>query len=167
LPRIDFYVLPGQSPSARELLACRLAEKAYQLGHRVYIHVTSAEQAQRLDDLLWTFRQGSFVPHCLGPITGCEVPPVIIGWQGTATLSAIADGYPPDSKQADLNPFGTSAPVMLINLAQDIPEAFQSFERVAELVDQDPHNLEKSRERFRYYRDCGYQPKSHKVKPEP
>lgn len=140
-PRIDFYVLPGQEPNGRLSLACRLAEKAYGLGHRVYLHAASPEQARQLDDLLWTFRQGSFVPHTLCPPAEGDASPVLIG----------SDATPPPAAQ------------VLINLSDTVPAFFERYERVAELVDQQPSVLAKSRERFRFYRDRGYEPVSHRL----
>ncbi len=140
-PRIDFYVLPGQEPNGRLSLACRLTEKAYGLGHRVYLHAASPEQARQLDDLLWTFRQGSFVPHTLCPPTEGDASPVLIGSEET----------PPPAAQ------------VLINLSDTVPVFFERYERVAELVDQQPSVLAKSRERFRSYRDRGYEPVSHRL----
>jgi DNA polymerase-3 subunit chi len=139
--RIDFYVLPGQEPEGRFLLACRLAEKAYELGHKVYIHTASAGQAERLDDLLWTFRQGSFVPHTLYPPVEGDLSPVLIGWDEVPAVEAE----------------------VLINLTDAVPTFFERFERVAELVDQNPQTLTQSRERFRFYRERGYAPTSHKL----
>ena len=141
MPRIDFYVLSSRTPDGRLLLACRLVEKAYGLGHKVYIYTDSAEQARYLDDLLWTFRQGSFVPHTLYPPPEGDSSPVLIGW-----------GEAPET-QAEV----------LINLTHEVPAFFERFQRVAELVDQNPQTLAKSRERFRFYRDKGYEPASHKL----
>ena len=139
--RIDFYVLPGQEPNGRLSLACRLVEKVYGLGHRVYLHAASPEQARQLDDLLWTFRQGSFVPHTLCPPAESDASPVLIGSEET----------PPSTAQ------------VLINLSDTVPAFFERYERVAELVDQPPSVLAKSRERFRFYRDRGYEPVSHRL----
>lgn len=141
MPRIDFYILPDHTPRGRPLLACRLAEKAYGLGHRVYIQTSSPEQAQALDDLLWTFRPGSFVPHALYPVTDNEIPPVLIGWEDNPDVDAQ----------------------MLINLTPQVPAIFERFERVAELVDQDEQTLNQSRARFRFYRERGCAPQSHKL----
>ncbi len=63
MARIDFYVLSQSGEQARQLFACRLAEKAYKLEHTVHIHTGDEATAGRIDDLLWTFRDGSFVPH--------------------------------------------------------------------------------------------------------
>jgi DNA polymerase-3 subunit chi len=140
-PRIDFYVLPGQELNGRLSLACRLAEKAYGLGYRVYLHAASPEQARQLDDRLWTFRQGSFVPHTLCPPAEGDASPVLIGSEET----------PPP------------AAGVLINLSDTVPAFFERYERVAELVDQQPSVLAKSRERFRFYRNQGYEPVSHRL----
>ncbi|MED5461998.1 MAG: DNA polymerase III subunit chi, partial [Pseudomonadota bacterium] len=63
MARVDFYILQTSGELARQQFACRLAEKAYKLDNRIHIHVSEPEAAARLDDLLWTFRGGSFVPH--------------------------------------------------------------------------------------------------------
>lgn len=141
MPRVDFYVLPGRQAGSRLLLACRLAEKAYGLGHTVYIHAASPEQAQQLDELLWTFRQGSFVPHALYPDADQDAPPVLIGWPPEPPVNAT----------------------LLINLGDEAPAFADRFERVAELVDQDENTLAASREKFRGYRSWGCELYTHKL----
>ena len=141
MPRIDFYVLPDQRDNGRALLACRLADKAYNLGHTVYLLTASEAQAAVLDDLLWTFRQDSFIPHERYPLAGEESSPVLIG----ATLPAEVNRQ------------------VLINYTDGLPEGFERFERVVELVDSQPEVLAKSRERFRQYREKGLTPETHKL----
>ena len=139
MTRIDFYVLGGNGPNDRALLACRLAEKAFQRGHQVYIHTESPAQSRLLDDLLWTFRAGSFVPH--GPPEQAGEVPVVVG-----------DGGEPDSHTG-----------VLINLAPEVPLFFSRFARVAELVDQNDAQLKAGRERYRFYKERGYELASHKL----
>ena len=141
VPRIDFYVLPDQKENGRALLACRLADKAYGLGHTVYVFTASEARAAALDDLLWTFRQDSFVPHERYPLVGEEGSPVLVGTAAPATVEAQ----------------------VLINLADALPEGFERYERVIELVDQHPEVLAQSRERFRQYREQGCAPETHKL----
>ena len=141
VPRIDFYVLPDQKENGRALLACRLADKAYGLGHTVYVFTASEARAAALDDLLWTFRQDSFVPHERYPLMGEEGSPVLVGTAAPATVEAQ----------------------VLINLADALPEGFERYERVVELVDQHPEVLAQSRERFRQYREQGCAPETHKL----
>ena len=40
-----------------------LPRKRISLKNSVHIHAASRADAERLDELLWTFRDGSFVPH--------------------------------------------------------------------------------------------------------
>lgn len=165
MPRIDFYILPEQAPNGRPALACRLTEKAYGQNHKVYIQAASAEQARLLDDLLWTFRQGSFIPHALCPPDDTDLPPVLIGWEDSPALAARLFRASSPTINPDNQPAADElvAGTVLINLSPDVPAAFERFERVAELVDQEPQTLAKSRERFRYYREHGYTPASHKL----
>ncbi len=140
MTRIDFYLLEDPAPNARARLACRLAEKAYLLGHSVYLHTGSEEQARALDELLWSFKAGSFVPHALRPAPDEECPPVVIGYG-----EAPAEGD------------------LLINVSDALPRSFSDFARIAEVVDQEQSSLQHARERFRHYRAQGYQPGSHKL----
>ncbi|MBE2295721.1 MAG: DNA polymerase III subunit chi [Phycisphaerales bacterium] len=141
MPRIDFYVLPDQKENGRAALACRLVEKAYGLGHTVYLFTTSEPRAVALDDLLWTFRQDSFVPHERFPLTGEEGSPVLVGTAAPAMVEAQ----------------------VLINLSDTLPEGFERYQRVVELVDQHPEVLAQSRERFRQYREQGCSLETHKL----
>jgi len=138
--RVDFYVLETSGESGRLFFACRLAEKAYNLDNEVYAHAPSAELAARLDEMLWTFRQGSFVPH---EQLGDQPPraPVRIGSPGREQQSGG----------------------LLINLAGEVPPFAKQFTRIAEIVDADPDNRARSRERFRKYRGMGLEPVTHKV----
>ena len=139
--RVDFYILPDSSEQARERLSCRLAEKAYKSGHTVFLYAESEQQAQRLDEMLWTFRAGSFIPHALGAERLERPPPVLIG-----------NSDPP-----------SPVPHVLITLSNAVPPFFERFERIAEIVDQTAQNRQSGRDRFRFYRDRGLQPHAHRL----
>lgn len=60
-------------------LLCRLAERFYTEKHKVQVLVDSTPDAQLLDNLLWTFSQGSFIPHAVcGPESEISSEPVVI-----------------------------------------------------------------------------------------
>ena len=141
MPRIDFYVLPDHQEKGLALLACRLADKAYSLGHTVYLFASSDARAAALDDLLWTFRQDSFIPHERYPLMGAEDSPILIGTALPAEVVAQ----------------------VLINCTNILPKGFERFERVMELVDQHPDVLAQSRARFKQYRERGCVPETHKL----
>jgi DNA polymerase-3 subunit chi len=50
---------------------------------------------------------------------------------------------------------------VLLNLAAETPPAFESFERLLEVVAQDDAGRSSARERYRYYRDRGYKIADH------
>ncbi len=142
MARVDFYVLQRMDERSRHHLACKLAEKAYKLDHTVYIHTSGPDDARKLDELLWTFRDGSFVPHGLSIASdGTEASPVVIG--------SDSDGV----ETRDL----------LINLCDEIPPFAQSFPRVAEVVTSDENCRHLSRKRYATYRDQGHTINTHKL----
>jgi DNA polymerase-3 subunit chi len=142
--RIDFYVLDRAASDARLLLACRLAEKAVEQNYQVLINASSESESFRLDELLWTFSQGSFLPHrLLGDTRPTE--------EGEHVL--IGCGQEP----------GQGRPDLLINLALAVPPFFSRCQRVAEVVGAEDENKSAGRERFRYYRDRGYELQTHQV----
>ena len=141
LTRVDFYVLDDSSPRAREHGACRLAEKAWLQHHRVFVHTGSRTAAQALDELMWTFKQNSFLPHTIFPGETDEAVNVLVG-----------DGTPPENETD-----------VLINLSDEVPQFYQQFERVAEFVDATDHARAAGRKRFREYRDRGCAIESHNV----
>jgi len=140
MTRVDFYILPDQAEKNRLMLACRLAEKAFKQGHSIYIHTASMQSSTHLDELMWTFRQGSFVPHQLASAE--QLSPVLIGHQQEA----------PDG-QADV----------LLNMTADVPLFFSRFQRVAELVNQADEIRQQARTRFKFYRDRGYPMHTHNL----
>jgi DNA polymerase III subunit chi len=139
MARVDFYVLEEVSADARLRLACRLAEKAFAESQAVFVLASAAEEARLVDDLLWTFRDRSFIPHDLVENAGTNPPPVLIG---TSVTQA------PDAS-------------VLINLAPLVPDGCERFARIVEPLDADEERRKRGRERYRVYRDRGMAPESH------
>ena len=145
MTRVDFYVLDDQAEAARERFACRLVEKAFRLKHKVYLHAASTAAAQRLDALLWTFSEGSFIPHVLA---APDLDPSL----ADATPVQIGTGEEPGFDAA-----------VLVNLDGVVPGFFSRFERVAEIVGGDATERTQARERFKFYRDRGYVLETHRI----
>jgi DNA polymerase-3 subunit chi len=142
MAQIDFYILNQAGQHSRQTFACRLAEKAYRLDKTVHIHARTREDAERLDELLWTFRDGSFVPHeCLSAGGAGLESPVTVGCEDDTV-------EPRD---------------LLINLCDDIPACAEAFPRVAELVTSDDDCKKLSRRRFADYRERGHTLETHKL----
>ena len=62
-PRVDFYVSGDAGEGTRLRLACRVTEKAYLAKQNVVCYSDDPALLPRFDELLWTFGDGSFVPH--------------------------------------------------------------------------------------------------------
>ncbi|GAA5445464.1 DNA polymerase III subunit chi [Microbulbifer sp. NBRC 101763] len=139
MTRIDFYILSSDQPQQADIFACRLAEKAYRSGLRVLVAVDNRDHASQIDQLLWTFREDSFLPHAA---------------QSEEQHSAIEinSGEDPGTHHG-----------LLINLCSKVPKWFSRFERLAEIVVQHPDTLQRSRLRFGHFRDRGYPLQSHKI----
>lgn len=138
--RVTFYVLEATDPTARLDFACRLAEKAYRLRHRVHAHLESSAMAREFDERLWTFRQGSFVPH---EILGDAPPesPVTIG--------------------ISTEPAGGGD--VLINLGREVPAFYRRFARVTEIIDGTADGRQAGRTRHQHYRQAGLAPETRRI----
>lgn len=141
MTRVDFYLLDHAIQGGKDTAVCKLTHKAFRLGHRIYILTADNNSAQRLDQLLWTFAAGSFIPHGLGPSPEDTDLPVLISHED-----------PPPTHED-----------VLIQLAQRVPECFSRFQRVAEVVDDSDDAKTLARERFRFYRDRGYTLQTHNL----
>ena len=136
--QVDFYVLarPTQSPGQ---FVCRLAMMAWEQGHRILVRTENQEEASRLDELMWDYPPGRFLPHGLG---GREAAPVAI----TTRDEAIPE---------DRN--------LVINLCtQPVPEP-EHLARLCEIVPAEPSQRTASREKFRAYRARGLAPETHDI----
>lgn len=88
-----FYQLSGQ-PLERALPV--LLEKTLERGWKAVIEVSSDLRKTALDDALWTYAEGSFLPHGIDGEPGCESQPIIItttqGNSNAADIRFLVDG---------------------------------------------------------------------------
>jgi DNA polymerase-3 subunit chi len=137
--RVGFYIVQSGDAADRLRVAARLTEKAFRRGHRIYLHVADEQQAREVDELLWSFRPSAFLPH--GLVGSDDAQQIAIGWQD--------------------EPAGHDD--LLINLALGIPGFFARFQRVAEVVTQDPGSLAALRQSWRFYQERGYRLEKHEL----
>ena len=142
--RVDFYVIEEAAVAARLKVACRLAEKAYLASQRALVWHSDRAELEALDELLWTFADGSFVPHEWLTSNAATEAPVL--------LSA---GSPP---AAELD--------FVINLAADPPPFLHLTRRIAEIIDGDEARRHAGRVRFKAYRELGIEPATHTLRTE-
>ena len=138
---ITFYVLAGTDVGERLHTACRIISKAFQQKHIIYVHARDKAEAEQLDELLWTFRAESFIPHHLVGDGPTPPPAVRIGWQQ----------IPAEARD------------VLINLSADAPEPPNRFRRIIEIVGGDEPMREAARNHWRQYKQQGYPVTSHNL----
>ena len=139
MSKVDFYILPSASPAARLDFACKLCEKAWRLGHQVYLHCNDAAQRDELDARLWAFKGEAFVPHGHAE-------------ENPGGMVVLGLGDDPGAYQD-----------LLINLDLKVPAFAARFARIAEVVVEDPAIRQATRDSFRFYREQGYALQDHRL----
>lgn len=142
MPKATFYT--HVSDPAR--FACRLAARAIRDGGRVLVWADSAETITALDRDLWQAEAESFIPH--------EI------WQTTAAMPSetpvlLASGFDLPALTEDL---------AVLNLSPEFWSAAPNPpQRVLEIVGTSLEDLAEARERFRAYRQSGFDIEHHKM----
>lgn len=116
--------------------ACRLLRKATGAGSKLVV-TGEPDVLRALDTGLWTFSALDFIPHCHAAEAGGEVlaaSPVV--------LSESARGTPHQE--------------VLVNLGGRVPEGFERFGRLIEIVGLQEGDRLQARARWKHYADRGY-----------
>jgi DNA polymerase-3 subunit chi len=133
--QIDFYThVPDKLR-----VACQLSTKAFTRGLKVTVFCPDSESAARIDRLLWMTPPIGFVPHCAPDDPLAAETPVIIDCSGDNLLHDE----------------------VLLNLRTESPLFFGRFQRLIEIVSLDDEDRRAARERFRFYRERGYEIRTH------
>ena len=135
MTQIDFYT----HVEDKLRTACRLAAKAYSADLRVMVSCTDADIAGRFDRMLWTTPAIGFIPHCMASDRLAPETPIVIDYLGTE----------PAHNQ------------VLLNLKTEWPPLFSRFQRLIEIVSTEDEDRRLARERFKFYRDRGYEIRTH------
>lgn len=139
--QVDFYVLASAEQSANDI-ACRLAMKAWEQGYRVMVLAADENEASLLDEIMWDFPVGRFLPHSRG--AAAEDTPVSINVHGTEI---------PDGRD------------VVINMADQPVSEPGRFKRLLEIVPGAEKQRLASRQKFRVYREQGLEPSTHNMGP--
>lgn len=129
MTKVSFYKLLGQRNTALKL-ACHLIDKACKIDQQVLCLVEDDRSAEQLDDLLWHFEPTAFIPH----------------GRGVDQLPVAISTVPEPGQHHQL----------LINLQPAIPTWFSRFDRMIEVIYQQPDYEQAKRENFRFLKDRGY-----------
>ncbi len=147
MQKVNFHILESNDHNGKLRYACRLVHAAWEQGMKISIHTADPAHSSRLDDLLWTFSQSSFIPHA----TAGAQP---LDW----------DDYPVQIGENADEGAGTEKPVdALINLCRQSCRQPQRYALIHEVVSSDPADKQAARERFRHYRSRGIEPNTSRI----
>ena len=115
---------------------CRLLRKAVGTGASVAVVCDAATQ-QELDEALWALSPTDFVAHCSAQAAAQvqQASPIVL-------LTSVAEDAA--SRQ------------VLVNLCDDLPQGFERYARLIEVVSDDPVDRQQARQRWREYTSRGY-----------
>lgn len=130
MTRIDFY----RYAEDKLRFACRLAAKAYAKPAKLVVWSPDSKTLGDFDRGLWTWQSTSFVPHCRVDSPLAAETPVL--------LAAGGETLPHHE--------------VLLNLGDEWPPFFASFERLLEIVSTDEADKERARSRYAFYKKRGY-----------
>lgn len=119
---------------------CRLLRKAHARALRVGV-VGSEASLRQLDAALWSFSESDFLPH-----------------SNAADEAQVQIASP---IRLHVDPFQLSGMDVLVNLGDEVPQGFESFARLIEIVATDDHGRMTARQRWRQYSAQGYALKQH------
>ena len=137
MTRIDFY----RYAEDKLRFACRLAARAFEKSSRLVVYSPDAARLREFDQLLWTFQATRFVPHCMaGAAVEAETPII---------LASSGESLPHHD--------------VLLNLGDEWPPFFATFERLLEIVSTDEADKERARGRYSFYKQRGYELKVNEV----
>ena len=138
---IDFYTHVDD----RLAVAARIVAKAYAAHGSVRVLTPDASATEALDRLLWTHPPLSFLPH----------------FRMDSAIAAETPIWIDERVSHD----GTAA--VLVNLQRDPPPFFSRFERLAEIVGLGDDEVAAGRARFKFYRERGYELRTHNLSAAP
>ena len=145
--QVNFHILENEDQSGKLRYVCRLVREVWGQGMKVSIHTSNSDQSSQLDAMLWTFSQGSFIPHA---IVGLERP----DW----------DDYPVQlSENIGQGLHAGETADALINLRQQPCPQPDQYARIDEVVCSDPVDKQAARDRFRDYRSQGLEPDTRRI----
>ena len=136
MTQIDFYIHVENKLQT----LCTLAAKALARKVRLMILTPDAQTTERVGpDALDAARRSAF----------CRIAGAVTDWRAVTPIIVDHVAEPIVHEQ------------VLVNLATQCPPVFSRFERVIEIVTADDADREAARERFRFYRDRGYEIRNH------
>jgi DNA polymerase III subunit chi len=126
--QVDFHIIQKNAAN-KDLYIAKLIEKAYQQLHEVFVYTLSAQESINMDHFLWSYEDVSFLPHQMG---SSKDTPIIIHHEMIAGHGKV-----------------------LINFNPDIPDCYQQFLHIIEIIEDSENAKKIGRDKYKCYQQSG------------
>tara|TARA_B100002019_G_C21193815_1_gene560302 strand:+ start:65 stop:490 length:426 start_codon:yes stop_codon:yes gene_type:complete len=137
--KVDFYVYELSDYQFYQRLVCNLVEEAYNQENNILLLCENEESCETLDELLWTFKDVSFIPH-----------------EKKLNNKILTQHINLTKKKHSL---------ILMNLTYSFPDFLETHDRVIEMSGYDEDSRQKARLNFKRYKTMNFEINSVPIKP--
>ncbi len=144
MSKVTFYISQTSDDRTRLDLFCKIITKAHSQHHHIYVFSENIDELSILDEHLWIFNPNSFIAHDMA-----------LDAEQMAQIEAeiVFSNLPPAANFNDI----------LINFNKTVPDFTRQFQRVIEVIDQEPMRLIEGRTRYKSYVETGIETETHKL----
>lgn len=136
--KVDFYVYELSDYQFYQRLVCNLVEDAYNQENNILLLCENEESCETLDELLWTFKDVSFIPH-----------------EKKLNNKILTQHINLTKKKRSL---------ILMNLTYSFPDSLETHDRVIEMSGYDEDSRQKARLNFKRYKTMNFEINSVPIK---
>jgi len=138
-----FYIL--NKAEDLKISACKIIKEYYKKKYKIFVSSHSNDLVNELNNLLWTFEQISFIPHCTTKNYDKNSPILLSG----------KDSFP---KTINLKEYD-----VWLNLDDEMEENYTDFEIILEIVSQNEEERILSRKKYLNYQKNNFEVKHEKL----
>lgn len=138
-----FYIL--NKAEDLKISVCKIIKEYYKKKYKIFVSTCNNDLVNELNNLLWTFEQISFVPHCTTKNYDKDSPILLSG----------RDSFP---KTINLKEYD-----VWLNLDDEVEENYTDFEIILEIVSQNEEQRILSRKRYLNYQKNNFEVKHEKL----
>ena len=138
-----FYIL--NKAEDLKISACKIIKEYYKKKYKIFVSSRSDDLVNELNNLLWTFEQISFIPHCTTKNYDKNSPILLSG----------KDSFP---KTINLKEYD-----VWLNLDDEMEENYTDFEIILEIVSQNEEERILSRKKYLNYQKNNFEVKHEKL----
>ena len=136
--KVDFYVYELSDYQFYQRLVCNLVEEAYNQENNILLLCENEESCETFDELLWTFKDVSFIPH-----------------EKKLNNKILTQHINVTKKKHSL---------ILMNLTYSFPDFLETHDRVIEMSGYDEDSRQKARLNFKRYKTMNFEINSVPIK---